>query len=336
MPTIDAVARRRAEGAARICPRPRPRRVRAPSSRRLLHIVKGAAAYPTPVDGATRSRRALHRGRRPAHGGSSSKAIPPYNATPSNNATKSLLMESVMDKTKLLCVLAGVAAGRWLRKSAGASAEVGSRRGRRRDAAPRARRPDHRAAGPDGGVPGRRGAAAGERPHPGADVRRRAPTSRRARCSTRSIRRPTRPRTTRPKAALAMAEANLPPARSRAERLKRAGRDPRRRAAGLRRGRGRAASGRGGRRRRPARAVESARINLAYTPIKAPISGRTGKSTVTAGALVTAYQPTPLVASSSSTRSTSTSRSRAPTCSACARNLQSGQLDAGRRGRRAG
>jgi membrane fusion protein (multidrug efflux system) len=41
-------------------------------------------------------------------------------------------------------------------------------------------------------------------------------------------------------------------------------------------------------------AVESARINLSYTPIKAPISGRIGKSTITVGAMVTAYQPTPL------------------------------------------
>ncbi len=38
-------------------------------------------------------------------------------------------------------------------------------------------------------------------------------------------------------------------------------------------------------------AVESARINLANTPIKAPISGRTGMSSVTVGALVAAYQP---------------------------------------------
>jgi membrane fusion protein, multidrug efflux system len=41
-------------------------------------------------------------------------------------------------------------------------------------------------------------------------------------------------------------------------------------------------------------AVETARINLAYTRITAPISGRTGKSNVTVGALVTANQPTPL------------------------------------------
>jgi len=41
-------------------------------------------------------------------------------------------------------------------------------------------------------------------------------------------------------------------------------------------------------------AVEAARINLAYTKITAPISGRTGRSNVTVGALVTANQPTPL------------------------------------------
>ena len=41
-------------------------------------------------------------------------------------------------------------------------------------------------------------------------------------------------------------------------------------------------------------AMESARINLSYTPIKAPISGRIGKSNITVGAMVTAYQPIPL------------------------------------------
>jgi membrane fusion protein (multidrug efflux system) len=41
--------------------------------------------------------------------------------------------------------------------------------------------------------------------------------------------------------------------------------------------------------------VESARINLAHTPITAPISGHAGLSTVTVGALVTAYQPTALL-----------------------------------------
>lgn len=37
--------------------------------------------------------------------------------------------------------------------------------------------------------------------------------------------------------------------------------------------------------------VEAARINLKYTTITAPISGRIGKSSVTEGALVTAHQP---------------------------------------------
>jgi membrane fusion protein (multidrug efflux system) len=40
--------------------------------------------------------------------------------------------------------------------------------------------------------------------------------------------------------------------------------------------------------------VETARINLAYTRITAPISGRIGLSTVTEGAIVTAYQPVAL------------------------------------------
>ncbi len=41
-------------------------------------------------------------------------------------------------------------------------------------------------------------------------------------------------------------------------------------------------------------AAESARINVSYTPVRAPISGRIGRSAVTVGALVSAYQPTPL------------------------------------------
>ncbi len=40
--------------------------------------------------------------------------------------------------------------------------------------------------------------------------------------------------------------------------------------------------------------VEMARINLAYTKITAPISGRIGKSSVTDGAIVTAYQAAPM------------------------------------------
>ena len=41
-------------------------------------------------------------------------------------------------------------------------------------------------------------------------------------------------------------------------------------------------------------AVQTARINLDYTDVTAPISGRIGKSNVTDGAMVTAYQPMPL------------------------------------------
>jgi membrane fusion protein (multidrug efflux system) len=40
--------------------------------------------------------------------------------------------------------------------------------------------------------------------------------------------------------------------------------------------------------------VETARINLGYTRITAPISGRIGRSNVTEGAIVTAYQPVPM------------------------------------------
>jgi membrane fusion protein, multidrug efflux system len=94
-------------------------------------------------------------------------------------------------------------------------------------------------------------------------------------------------------AALAMAEANLPAARLRSERLdglvairavgKQDGDDA---TAALRQAEAAVAASRA--------ALESAKINLAYTPIRAPISGRIGKSSVTVGALVTAYQPVPL------------------------------------------
>ncbi len=40
--------------------------------------------------------------------------------------------------------------------------------------------------------------------------------------------------------------------------------------------------------------VETARINLGYSLVKSPIPGRIGASSVTVGAIVTAYQPTPL------------------------------------------
>lgn len=58
-----------------------------------------------------------------------------------------------------------------------------------------------------------------------------------------------------------------------------------------------AVSDHGQARARTARAraeLEAAAINLAYTQIKAPISGRIGASSVTSGALVTANQPAPL------------------------------------------
>ncbi|HOQ62063.1 MAG TPA: efflux RND transporter periplasmic adaptor subunit [Vicinamibacterales bacterium] len=96
------------------------------------------------------------------------------------------------------------------------------------------------------------------------------------------------------KAALAVAEANLPPARSRAERLNElvavhavGQQDADEANAALARAEASIASARA--------SVETARINLSYTPLKAPISGRTGRSAVTPGALVSAYQPTPLV-----------------------------------------
>jgi membrane fusion protein (multidrug efflux system) len=95
-------------------------------------------------------------------------------------------------------------------------------------------------------------------------------------------------------AALAMAQANLPAARSRAERLRGLAavhavgqQDVDDAEAALQRAEASVAAGQA--------ALDTARINLAWTPIKAPISGRTGRSSVTPGALVAAYQPVPLV-----------------------------------------
>ena len=95
-------------------------------------------------------------------------------------------------------------------------------------------------------------------------------------------------------AALAMAEANVPAARSRAERLRglvasRAvgAQDAEDAEAALRQAEASVAAARA--------TLDSAHIQLSYTPIRAPISGRSGRSSVTAGALVTAYQPVPLV-----------------------------------------
>lgn len=96
------------------------------------------------------------------------------------------------------------------------------------------------------------------------------------------------------KASLAMAEANLPAAKLRAERLKglvemrAAGQqDYDDAAAAALQAEASVAAAKA--------AVDMARVNLSYTPIRAPIPGRTGKSSVTVGALVTAYQPVPLV-----------------------------------------
>ncbi len=99
---------------------------------------------------------------------------------------------------------------------------------------------------------------------------------------------------------LVMAEANLPATRSRAERFKglvaiRAvgQQDYDDAAAALRQAEANVET-----RKRVVEsaraAVETARINLAYTPIKSPISGRIGISNITVGGLATAYQPTPL------------------------------------------
>lgn len=94
-------------------------------------------------------------------------------------------------------------------------------------------------------------------------------------------------------AALASAEASLPSIRARAERMKKlvgvhaVGQQEADEAE--------AAHQRATAAVAAARAqAESARINLANTPIKAPISGRIGLSSVTVGALVAAYQPTAL------------------------------------------
>ena len=91
------------------------------------------------------------------------------------------------------------------------------------------------------------------------------------------------------KAALARAEANLPSIRSRVERYKElvdikavSRQDYDDAAAALKQAEAEVEIGKA--------AVETARINLAYTRITAPISGRIGKSNVTVGALATAQQ----------------------------------------------
>lgn len=95
------------------------------------------------------------------------------------------------------------------------------------------------------------------------------------------------------KAAVDLAEASLPAARSREERFKElvashavGQQDYDDALAALRRAEAQLEVSKA--------ALETARINLSYTPIKSPISGRIGRSSVTEGALVTAYQPVPL------------------------------------------
>ncbi len=92
------------------------------------------------------------------------------------------------------------------------------------------------------------------------------------------------------KAALGRADANLPAIRSRAERYKEvladkavSQQDYDDAAAALKQARAEIEYWKA--------QVETARINLGYTKITAPISGRIGTSTVTEGAIVTAYQP---------------------------------------------
>ncbi len=94
-------------------------------------------------------------------------------------------------------------------------------------------------------------------------------------------------------AGLAKAEANLPAVRSRAERFRAlltqkavSQQDYEDAAAGLKQAEAEVQYWKA--------TVQSARINLGYTKVTAPISGRIGKSNVTEGAIVTAYQPLPL------------------------------------------
>jgi membrane fusion protein, multidrug efflux system len=95
------------------------------------------------------------------------------------------------------------------------------------------------------------------------------------------------------KAALSRAEANLPPIRSRAERYKElltdkavSQQDYDDTVAALKQIEAEIVSWKA--------QVKTASINLGYTSVMAPISGRIGRSNVTVGAIVTAYQPVAL------------------------------------------
>ena len=98
------------------------------------------------------------------------------------------------------------------------------------------------------------------------------------------------------KAALGRAEANVPPIRSRVERYRELVPDKAvsqqeydDAAAALKQAEAEIEIWKA--------ALETARINLGYTRVTAPISGRIGISTVTDGAIVTAYQPVALATS---------------------------------------
>ncbi len=95
------------------------------------------------------------------------------------------------------------------------------------------------------------------------------------------------------KAAVAMAEASLPALRSREARMKElvatravGQQDYDDVLAALKQAEAQQESGKA--------VLASAEINLSHTPIHAPVAGRIGRSAVTEGALVTAYQPIPL------------------------------------------
>jgi len=92
------------------------------------------------------------------------------------------------------------------------------------------------------------------------------------------------------KATVAMAEAQLPALRAREKRFKKlleshavGQQDYDDALAALRQLKAQLEAGKA--------AMRIAKINWSYTPIKAPISGRIGRSNITEGALVTAYQP---------------------------------------------
>ncbi|HOE14227.1 MAG TPA: efflux RND transporter periplasmic adaptor subunit [Candidatus Saccharicenans sp.] len=94
-------------------------------------------------------------------------------------------------------------------------------------------------------------------------------------------------------AAVAVAEAKIPPAKARVERFKSlvaihavGQQDYDDAVSALQTAEAGAASAKA--------AMETARINLEYTLIKSPITGRIGRSSVTVGALVNAYQGVPL------------------------------------------